>query len=118
VAPGASTDSDPALLKTVSADLDAFAAALGKLEGAAGDLEAMIEADLVTEAEGQALLEAVVAFARELASDAIADAEGGDPAKLAEASAALLEGDTLREEGRSKDAVAKYKDAYATAAGA
>lgn len=91
------------------------AAALGKLEGAAGDLEAMVTDELVTEAEGEALLEPVVAVARELASDAIADAAGGDADKLAGANSALTEGDALRDEGRYKNAVAKYKEAYAKA---
>jgi hypothetical protein len=94
------------------------AGVLGRLEGAAGDLEALVSDELVTEEDGEALLDVVVAAARELASDAIAGAEGGDAGKLADANAALLQGDALRDEGRYKDAVAKYKDAYAVAAGA
>lgn len=94
------------------------AAALGKLEGAAGDLEAMASAGLVTDEEGDALLEPVVATARELASEAVGAAADGDPDKLAEANAALAEGDALRDDGRSKDAVAKYRDAFAKAADA
>lgn len=94
------------------------AAALGKLEGAAGDLEAMVRDGLLTEEDGEALLDVVVASAREPASDAIAGAEGGDEAKLAEANAALAQGDALRDDGRSKDAVARYREAYAKAADA
>jgi tetratricopeptide (TPR) repeat protein len=73
------------------------AAAFGALEGAAGDLEAMVKET----GQGQAELDAVVAFARQLAADAGAN---------------LTEGDALEAQGKYKDAVAKYKDAYDKAA--
>ena len=72
-------------------------AAFGALEGAAGDLQAMVKET----GQGQDQLEAVVAFARALAEDAGAN---------------LAKGDALRAQGKYKAAVAKYKDAYAKAA--
>lgn len=53
----------------------------------------------------------------QLAVEALGEAEarGRDPGGINQARRALAEGDGLREAGRFKDAVSKYKDALAKA---
>jgi lantibiotic leader peptide-processing serine protease len=96
------------------------AAAFGALEGAAGDLEAMIKDRLLTAAEGAALLNPLADAGRALAQEAITAAtdRGGNPRKIMEAGRALDAGDARRAAGRFKDALARYKDAYSKAKGA
>ena len=84
-------------------------AALGALEGAAGDLEAMVNDGLLA---GDGLLDDLAEAARLLASNAIDAATDSD---LTDANQALADGDTLRDDGRYKDAIAKYKDAFSKA---
>jgi subtilisin family serine protease len=95
-------------------------AALGALEGAAGDLEAMIKSRLLTATEGTALLDPLAEAGRLLAAAAIADAiaRGGRAQKIAQAQRDLAAGDGRRAAGRFKDAVSRYKDAYTKAKGA
>jgi hypothetical protein len=90
------------------------AAALGALEGAAGELEAMVDGGLLTPTEGETLLDALADAARLIATDAIDAAAGGDTAKLAEANQALADGDTLRDD-HVKETIGKYKDAFSKA---
>jgi lantibiotic leader peptide-processing serine protease len=96
------------------------AAALGNLEGAVGDLEAMVKSKLVTATEGTALIDPLATAGRLLAEDAIADAvaRGGDADKIDEAQNALDAGDARRAAGRYKQALSRYKDAYSKATGA
>ena len=95
-------------------------AAVGNIEGAVGDLEAVIKDLLLDAAQGTEIMDRLAATARQLAAGAIEDAtdRGGDPVKIAEAEDALAQGDVLRDEGAFKDAVNKYKDALAKAEGA
>ena len=88
-------------------------AAVGNIEGAVGDLEAAI-LDGLALAVGEALMDAFVAVARQLAVTAIDDAvdRGGN---VGDAQDALAAGDDLRASGAFKDAVNKYKDALAKA---
>ena len=92
-------------------------AAMGTLEGAVGDLEAALGLDPALDAQIEGLIGQLVAVARQLATAAIQSAidQGGDPTFIAEAQGFLAEGDTLRDAGSPKDAVAKYKDALAKA---
>ncbi|MCK5644914.1 MAG: PKD domain-containing protein, partial [Gammaproteobacteria bacterium] len=94
-------------------------AALGKMEGAVGDLEAAVEDGLLAAEEGEELMEQLDEIAHRMAADAIEDAidQGGDPDKIAEAEECLEEADSLRDEGKHKDAVAAYKDALSKAEG-
>ena len=94
-------------------------AAMGNIEGAVGDLEAAVKDGLLG-AEGTDLMDRLAAIAAQIAQDAIdeAIARGGDPATIADAQAALDDGDALRASGAFKDAVGKYKDALAKAEGA
>jgi hypothetical protein len=96
------------------------AAAIGNLEGAAGDLQSMVRSGLLSAAEGAALMGDLAEAGRLLADGAIADAiaRGGNAAKIAEAQGALAAGDARRAAGRYKDALSRYKDAYSKAAGA
>ncbi len=95
-------------------------AAMGAIEGAVGDLEAALGLDPALDPQIGGLIDQLVATARQLASDAIqvAITAGGDPDKIAEAQAALAEGDALNGSEAFKDAVAKYKDAVSKAEGA
>lgn len=90
-------------------------AALGNLEGAVGDLEAMVKDGLRSETDGEALMDTLAGAARLVAVQAIDGAGGGEPDKLAEAGHALAEGDALRGHDRFKEAIGKYKDALAKA---
>jgi subtilisin family serine protease len=95
-------------------------AAMGALEGALGDLEAATADGHLDPAQSTRLRDRVTGAARQLAVDAIkeATARGGDQKKVAEANAALSEGDALRAATSFKAAVNKYKDALAKAEGA
>jgi subtilisin family serine protease len=95
-------------------------AAMGALEGALGDLEAATSEGHLDAAQSTRLLDRVTGAARQLAVDAIkeANARGGDRTKIAEANAALSQGDALRAATSFKAAVNKYKDALAKAEGA
>ena len=96
------------------------AAALGTLEGAAGDLQAMVKDRLLSTEEGGALMDTLAAAGRLLAEQAIADAitRSRNPGKITDAQSALAAGDARWIAGRYKDALSRYKDAYAKAAGA
>jgi serine protease AprX len=95
-------------------------AAMGAIEGALGDLEAAAAEGHLTGEQRTRLLDRVTGAARQLAVDAIkeATARGADQKKVAEANAALSEGDALRAATSFKAAVNKYKDALAKAEGA
>lgn len=95
-------------------------AALGKIEGAVGDLEAAIEDELVDAVVGFDLMDQLTGVAREIADNAITTAInlGGDADEIDEALESLDEGDALRLLGEFKDAVSAYKDALAKAEGA
>jgi hypothetical protein len=92
--------------------------AVGELEGAVGDVQSAVRSRLLTSADGNAVMTTIAEAARLLAEEAIADAQGGDSAKLTEAGDALAAGDARLASGRFKDAVAKYKDAVSKAEGA
>ncbi len=94
-------------------------AAVGAMEGAVGDLEAAVKDGLLVTAAGNDLMDRFAGVARQLATDALdeANARPSDPTKIAEAQDALAEGDTLRAAEAFKDAVSKYKDAVAIAEG-
>jgi hypothetical protein len=95
-------------------------AALGALEGAAGDVEAAVKDGLLGIDEAKPILEQLAAAARLLAVTAIDEAihRGGDAAKIAQARQALTAGDSERSAGAYKDAIGLYKDALASAEGA
>lgn len=91
-------------------------AAVGNIEGAVGEIEAAVDEGL-NPAQGNPLMDQLAGVARQLAVGAldIANAEGGKLDEIADAQAALAEGDGLRTEGKFKDAVNKYKDALSKA---
>lgn len=62
-------------------------------------------------------MDALAGVARQLAEEAIAAAQagGGNAAKIAEANAALADGDAKRGAGEFKDAIRKYRVALAKA---
>ena len=93
-------------------------AAIGSIEGAVDELDAAVQAGLLNSLQGAALMDDLAAVARLIATDAIGDAQGGDPDKIAEAEQSLSDGDVFRTSSAYKDAVAKYKDALAIAEGA
>jgi hypothetical protein len=96
------------------------AAALGNLEGAVGDLEAMVNSRLLTAGDGAALMDPLAVAGRLLADGAIADAiaRGGSASKIAQAQSALAAGDDRRAAGRYKNALNRYENAYSKASGA
>jgi len=95
-------------------------AALGNMEGAAGDLEAAVEKELIDSGTGNGCLDDLASIAKGIATAAIADAKaaGGDIDKIAEAEGAVMDGMTLQEADQFKDAIAQYKDAVSKAEGA
>jgi hypothetical protein len=108
---------DKALAKLAQSPPDRQGAA-GELEGAVGDVDAAVRSGLLSRADGDAVMTEIAEAARVLAEEAIADAQGGNAAKLAEAQAALAAGDSRLAAGRFKAAVAMYKDAISKAEGA
>ena len=93
-------------------------AAAGNIVDAIGDIEASIG---LVPGENAALIDIMddlAGIARQIASDTIVAATGGDPDKISEAQQLLSEGDALRASGDYKDAASKYKDAIAKAEGA
>ena len=100
---------------------------MGALEGAVGDLQAALEADLCSDDADppqceQSLkdsMDDLAGIARQIAEDALDEAIACDPANpdLDAAQQALDEGDVLRALEAFKDAVNKYKDALAKAEG-
>ena len=92
-------------------------AAVGNIEGAVGDLEAVVDDGLLDAVTGTQLMDELAGIARLLAVSALeeATAQGGDPGVLNDAQQALDEGDALRASEAFKDAVNKYKDALAKA---
>ena len=98
-------------------------AAVGNIEGAVGDLQAVIDAGLLDPELGTLLMDQLSGITRQLALIAINQAIGqaGDPDKIAEFEQALAKGDSLRMSaafedcGCYKDTVNEYKDALATA---
>ena len=95
-------------------------AAVGNIEGAVGDLEAAVKDGLLDSATGNDLMDRLVGAARNLATNAIAEAMArpGDPTQIADALQALDDGNALHADEEFKDAVNKYKDALAKAEGA
>jgi Beta-propeller repeat len=93
--------------------------ALGEVEGAVGDIAAAVNARDLDATVGTALMRDIAAFARIIATQAIdaAKARNGDARKIAEAEAALAQGDAraAAPRNRFKDAIGKYKDAVAKA---
>jgi hypothetical protein len=108
---------DKALAKLALSPPDRQGAA-GELEGAVGDIDAAVRSGLLSRADGDAVMTEIAEAARVLAEDAIADVQGGNAAKLAEAQSALAAGDARLAAGRFKEAVALYKDAISKADGA
>ncbi len=94
-------------------------AALGRIEGAVGDLEAAANDGLDSD-EGAQLMDELAGIARQMAVNARneAMARAGDPSAIADAQQYLDDGDALRASDAFKDAIAKYKDALAKAEGA
>ncbi len=93
---------------------------MGAIEGAVGDLEALVKDGLMDMAEGELFMDDLTLLARQMAAVSIDDSigNGGDVDKIDEAQQALADGDDLRSSGDYKDAVAKFKDAVAKAEGA
>ena len=104
-------------LETVQEELDKDPpdnqAAVGKMEGVAGDIDAAIDKGL-DEDEAIGYMEDLAGIARAFAGAAVAamtalvdcDSDG-----IADAEEAMDEGDEMRAEGKYKDAISKYKDA-------
>ena len=99
----------------------------GDFEGAAGDLQAAVEDGVMDQATGISLIslmDSLAGISNQIAGDAIANAQGGDPDKIATAIAYLAEGDALWASGKSgnlgdfKDAISKFKSAVAEGEGA
>lgn len=125
--PGPTADKLEDALEKVEQSLAEFAktppdrvAGLGNVEGAAGDLEAVIDDGLLDAAAGDELMDRMSIAALALAEEAIVDAEsrGADPSKIAQAKQARDQGDALGLAGRYKTAIAEYRHALSTAEGA
>ncbi len=80
-----------------------------------GDLDAAVQTGLLDPAQGTDFMDDLAGVARQFATDALGDAQGGDPVVIADAELALSDGDTLRAAGTFKDAVAEYGVALADA---
>ena len=88
-----------------------YVAAAGSLAGAAGDLQAAIDAGLFDPAQQAVdLMDYITGLARHLAATTLIQTilDDGDPDDIDAASLALWEGDVLRAAGAYKDAIAKY----------
>jgi len=94
-----------------------YQAVIGNLEGAVGDLEAVVKDSLLDSITGMELMELYAEIARQIAVNAINEAEacGGAQDEIIEAWAYLTEADNLRDLEKFKDALNKYKDALAKA---
>jgi len=92
-------------------------AAAGNMEGAIGSLEDAIKDNGLDQTTGESLIDHLLTVSRQLATDAINIAidTGGDAGKIYTALEKLDEGDNFRDEGKFKDAAAKYKDALSEA---
>jgi len=96
-------------------------AAAGAVEGAVGDLEAAVEAGLLTAGDGARFMSGLLCALRGLVAKTIGEAQddpGSDAGKIAEAEAYLAEALSLIDQGKYKDAAAKLKDAVSKAEGA
>ena len=100
-------------------------AAVGNIEGAVGDLQAVIDDGLLDPEQGTLLMDQLSGITRQLALIAINQAmdQEGDPDKIAEAQQSLANGDSLRVSAAFedcdcyKDTVNEYKNALSTAEG-
>jgi hypothetical protein len=92
-------------------------AALGSLEGAVGDLEAVVKDGLLELATGTRLMDQLAVAARQVATKNLdqAIARARYPDVIRQAQQALAEGDSFRTSGRCKDAMGKYKEALSKA---
>ena len=92
-------------------------AAIGALEGAVGDLEAVVKDGLLDATAGARHIGQLVVAGRQLATQTLdqAIARGRHADKIREAQKSVAEGDGLRSSGRAKDALGKYKDALSKA---
>ncbi len=88
-------------------------AALGKFEGAVGDLKAAVDDDSLPAGYGSGLVNRITGVARFQARTVIdANACGAQkPKDLSDAKKKLAEGDQERAKGKYKEACAKYKEA-------
>ncbi len=84
----------------------------GTSEGAIGDFDAAISEGCSVGGDLEGMMDDLAAIARALAVEGIGQTTA-DAQKISEALASLAEGDSLRDEGKFKDAVNKYKDALA-----
>lgn len=100
-----------------------YPAAAGNIEGAIGDLEAVVKDRLLDTSSGIGLMDDLVTISRGLATRALAEARTGRGKRdeMREARNQLARGDTLRASGRRgsigafKRAASRYKDALAKA---
>ena len=92
-------------------------AALGNIEGAVGDLEAVVSDGLLDPGVGADLMDRFAEVARVLAAEAIdaAIAAGGDPGEIADAQQFRADGDSLRASQAFKDSINQYKVALVEA---
>lgn len=92
-------------------------AALGALEGAAGDIEAAVQDGLLGAGQATPVLKQLAAVAHLLASTEIEEAvaRGGRAAEIEKAQQALAAGEARESAGAYKDAINRYKDALAIA---
>jgi hypothetical protein len=93
--------------------------AAGATKNAIGDLEAAVQAGLLSQAQGDELILPMLSATRLLASAAIDDAiaAGGEASKIAKAQQSLAQGDALAMTGAYKDAADKSESAISNAAG-
>jgi hypothetical protein len=95
-------------------------AALQNIERALSVLHPAVEDGSLDATQGTELMDQLAQVARQIALEALQDAEarGGDPTQIEEAQLYLEEGDALRFSGSFTEAVDKYKDALVKAEGA
>ena len=94
-----------------------YQAVIGNLEGAVGDFEAAVKDDLLDPNIGTEIMDLYAEIAYQIATNAIneAIANTGDQDEILDALSYLDEANSLREQGKFKDALNKYKDALAKA---
>ena len=85
--------------------------AIGKLKGAVSDLQGAVDSGLLDTEQGAELMNSAAGAARQLASEYLYGAilAGSRQKAVTEAQSDLDDGDTLRQSGDFKDAVAQYR---------
>lgn len=92
-------------------------AALGKVEGALGELEDAVKDSGLNNAEGTRWMDQLAGSARQLAGDALnrAIAQCPNDSETIQAQQALAQGDALRSTGKFKEAVDRYRQSLSKA---